>query len=237
MDDSDRCPCLSGETYGACCGPLHRGARTAATAEALMRSRYSAFAVGDARYLLATWHPSTRPSSLELDPDQVWRRLDVLATRRRPVRRRRRGRVRRLLPRRLHRRAREAPRGQPLRARRRHVVLRRRGRRAVSGSAVERLVELQRSGTTSAEALAFFDALPIDDVFRRVDEHTVLGLMELRGMPAPFFVLRRAGAASRRGAGRRRARAGASVRPGGDARRRPRGGHDHPRDVARRSAT
>ncbi|AEG42965.1 YchJ family protein [Isoptericola variabilis] len=81
MDDSDRCPCLSGETYGACCGPLHRGARTAATAEALMRSRYSAFAVGDARYLLATWHPSTRPSSLELDPDQVWRRLDVLATR------------------------------------------------------------------------------------------------------------------------------------------------------------
>ncbi|WP_041294717.1 DUF4334 domain-containing protein [Isoptericola variabilis] len=88
----------------------------------------------------------------------------------------------------------------------------------MSGSAVERLVELQRSGTTSAEALAFFDALPIDDVFRRVDEHTVLGLMELRGMPAPFFfVLRRAGAASRRGARRRRARAGASVRPGGDA--------------------
>jgi SEC-C motif-containing protein len=46
-----------------------------------MRSRYSAFAVGDAGYLLATWHPRTRPSSLELDPDKVWRRLDVLATR------------------------------------------------------------------------------------------------------------------------------------------------------------
>lgn len=46
-----------------------------------MRSRYSAFAVGDAPYLLATWHPRTRPRSLELDPDQVWRRLDVLATR------------------------------------------------------------------------------------------------------------------------------------------------------------
>lgn len=81
MDDSDRCPCLSGDTYGACCGPPHRGARTAPTAEALMRSRYSAFAVGDAAYLLATWHPRTRPPSLELDPDQVWRRLDVLATR------------------------------------------------------------------------------------------------------------------------------------------------------------
>jgi SEC-C motif-containing protein len=81
VDDSDRCPCLSGDTYGACCGPLHRGERAAPTAETLMRSRYSAFAVGDAGYLLATWHPRTRPSSLELDPDKVWRRLDVLATR------------------------------------------------------------------------------------------------------------------------------------------------------------
>jgi SEC-C motif-containing protein len=46
-----------------------------------MRSRYSAFAVGDAGYLLATWHPRTRPASLELDPGQQWRRLDVVATR------------------------------------------------------------------------------------------------------------------------------------------------------------
>jgi SEC-C motif-containing protein len=34
-----------------------------------MRSRYSAFAVGDPAYLLATWHPSTRPRSLSLDDD------------------------------------------------------------------------------------------------------------------------------------------------------------------------
>jgi SEC-C motif-containing protein len=81
VDDTDRCPCLSGDTYGVCCGPLHRGERTAPTAEALMRSRYSAFAVGDAGYLLATWHPRTRPATLELRPEQVWRRLDVLATR------------------------------------------------------------------------------------------------------------------------------------------------------------
>jgi len=46
----------------------------------LMRSRYAAFAVGDEVYLLRTWHPSTRPKRLELDPDQVWRRLDVLTT-------------------------------------------------------------------------------------------------------------------------------------------------------------
>jgi SEC-C motif-containing protein len=75
-----RCPCLSGLTYAECCGPLHRGERTAPTAEALMRSRYSAFAVGDAGYLRATWHPSTRPDALELDDATRWRRLDVLAT-------------------------------------------------------------------------------------------------------------------------------------------------------------
>lgn len=43
-----------------------------------MRSRFSAFAVGDASYLLATWHPSTRPKNLDLDADLTWYRLDVL---------------------------------------------------------------------------------------------------------------------------------------------------------------
>ncbi|MDQ1582986.1 MAG: motif domain protein [Microbacteriaceae bacterium] len=73
-----RCPCLSGESYGNCCGPFHRGDAAAPTAERLMRSRYSAFVVGDADYLLATWHPSTRPASIELDPEQRWFRLDIL---------------------------------------------------------------------------------------------------------------------------------------------------------------
>jgi len=45
-----------------------------------MRSRYSAFVVGDAAYLTATWHPRTRPRSLELDPDVEWRRLDIVGT-------------------------------------------------------------------------------------------------------------------------------------------------------------
>ena len=45
-----------------------------------MRSRYSAFAVGDAGYLLATWHPTTRPRTLTLDPALRWIGLDVLAT-------------------------------------------------------------------------------------------------------------------------------------------------------------
>jgi hypothetical protein len=44
----------TGLSYGECCGRLHDGTATAASAEQLMRSRYSAFAVGDAAYLLAT---------------------------------------------------------------------------------------------------------------------------------------------------------------------------------------
>ena len=74
-----RCPCGTGLPYAECCGPLHDGITRAATAEQLMRSRYSAFAVGDPAYLLATWHPSTRPRSLTLDDDVRWTGLDVLA--------------------------------------------------------------------------------------------------------------------------------------------------------------
>lgn len=47
-----------------------------------MRSRYTAFSVGDARYLLATWHPTTRPDRLELDPDIRWTGLEILDTQR-----------------------------------------------------------------------------------------------------------------------------------------------------------
>ncbi len=46
-----------------------------------MRSRYSAFAVGDEGYLLETWHPSTRPDTLHLDPAQRWTGLQVVRTR------------------------------------------------------------------------------------------------------------------------------------------------------------
>ena len=45
-----------------------------------MRSRYSAFAVGDPGYLLRTWHPSARPRTLSLDPALRWTRLAVLET-------------------------------------------------------------------------------------------------------------------------------------------------------------
>jgi SEC-C motif domain protein len=73
-----RCPCGSGDTYGACCGPLHAGDSTASTASALMRSRYTAFAEGAADYLLATWHPSTRPDRVAVDERMTWRRLEIV---------------------------------------------------------------------------------------------------------------------------------------------------------------
>lgn len=78
LSGTDRCPCLSGEAFGACCGPFLAGAADAPTAVQLMRSRYAAFVVGDGAYLLATWHPSTRPDGLDLDPSTRWYRLDVL---------------------------------------------------------------------------------------------------------------------------------------------------------------
>jgi SEC-C motif-containing protein len=73
-----RCPCSSGLTYDECCGPIHSGTALAPTAERLMRSRFSAFALGDASYLLASWHPSTRPAELVLDADRRWVSLEIL---------------------------------------------------------------------------------------------------------------------------------------------------------------
>lgn len=79
-DAAGPCPCGAADAYGACCGRFHRGEATAPTAEHLMRSRYAAFATGDAAYLLATWHPDTRPARLDLDPRTRWTGLDVTAT-------------------------------------------------------------------------------------------------------------------------------------------------------------
>ena len=78
MKPGDPCPCGSGAQYAACCAPLHAGAAPAASAEALMRSRYSAYVLKLEEYLLATWHPSTRPSELDLSADDSkWLGLEV----------------------------------------------------------------------------------------------------------------------------------------------------------------
>ena len=80
------CPCGSGDTLDHCCGPLHRGERKAATAEALMRSRYSAYALGKLDYLIATHPmPSEAPAQRRRElkqscHDSRWRGLKVLST-------------------------------------------------------------------------------------------------------------------------------------------------------------
>ncbi|MBX3314290.1 MAG: YchJ family protein [Actinobacteria bacterium] len=77
-EETGTCPCGSGVDYQACCGRLHAGDR-APTAERVMRARYSAYALGDADYLVRTWHPDTRPLAIDLDPEVRWVRLEVLA--------------------------------------------------------------------------------------------------------------------------------------------------------------
>ncbi|MFE7318297.1 YchJ family protein [Streptomyces sp. NPDC057555] len=80
VTEDSPCPCGREASYGECCAPFHQGRVAAPTAERLMRSRYSAFAVGDTAYLLRSWHPATRPAVLELDPAQRWTGLTILAT-------------------------------------------------------------------------------------------------------------------------------------------------------------
>lgn len=60
------CPCGRDQTYADCCGRYHAG-QAAPDAESLMRSRYSAYVLKDVDYLLASWHPDTRPATLSLE--------------------------------------------------------------------------------------------------------------------------------------------------------------------------
>lgn len=79
IDTLTPCPCGNPTAYSACCGSLHDGA-VAATAEQLMRSRYSAYVLKREDYLLATWHPDSRPASLRLaaqQPPPTWLGLEV----------------------------------------------------------------------------------------------------------------------------------------------------------------
>ena len=81
------CPCGRRDrrdfpvAYAMCCGRYVEGAADAAVpapdAESLMRSRYTAFVRERADYLLATWHASTRPASIDFEPGVKWLGLDV----------------------------------------------------------------------------------------------------------------------------------------------------------------
>lgn len=73
------CPCGSTKPYADCCARYVDNNEPAPGAETLMRSRYTAYTLQREDYLLASWHPSTRPSTLGLAEDAAtkWLGLDV----------------------------------------------------------------------------------------------------------------------------------------------------------------
>ena len=82
-ESTSPCPCGNNQTFDKCCGELLAGTRKAATAEQLMRSRYSAFVTQDADYLLATLAPEKASG---FDPEQIkadrceWLCLEIITT-------------------------------------------------------------------------------------------------------------------------------------------------------------
>jgi len=79
MSATDLCPCGSTKNVTDCCGRYVDNHQPAPTAEALMRSRYTAYTLQRENYLLASWHPSTRPAALGLAEDVAtkWLGLEV----------------------------------------------------------------------------------------------------------------------------------------------------------------
>lgn len=82
------CPCQqcqkTPKNYTDCCQPYHNG-KAASNSEALMRSRYSAFFLGLTGYVKKSWHPSTRPHDLALEPDANWLKLDIISSAKKQV--------------------------------------------------------------------------------------------------------------------------------------------------------
>jgi len=83
---TENCPCGSGKTYDECCRELIEGTIPAQTPEALMRSRYTAFAKADVQYLLDTVHPDQRKdhdagSIRKWSEKSIWRGLTIKETR------------------------------------------------------------------------------------------------------------------------------------------------------------
>jgi SEC-C motif-containing protein len=76
-----KCPCQSDKPYAECCEQYHKG-EAAPTAEALMRSRYSAYVVNDDKYLYKSWSKTTRPSkkSLRHNQNNKWLGLTIVRT-------------------------------------------------------------------------------------------------------------------------------------------------------------
>ena len=84
-DQNSACPCGSSQLLDKCCGPFLRNEKRAVTAEQLMRSRFTAFSLGVADYLVATLAPERRtPNERKLLESELrktrWLKLEILAT-------------------------------------------------------------------------------------------------------------------------------------------------------------
>src|SRR5690625_5484316 len=70
------CPCDTGHSYAECCALLHQGAQAQEPA-AVMRARFSAFKLQLQDFVLASWHPDTRPAELSLNSHTQWGHLQI----------------------------------------------------------------------------------------------------------------------------------------------------------------
>ncbi len=81
MNTSTLCLCGSGIDYQHCCGLFHSGEKIPATAEALMRSRYTAYALRNGAYLQETWDATKRPEKIDFSRENIdWLRLEIIDT-------------------------------------------------------------------------------------------------------------------------------------------------------------
>jgi SEC-C motif-containing protein len=80
LDLISPCLCGSKKPYQTCCHTFHVGAKTPETAEQLMRSRFTAYALHLEDYLLNTWAKSTRPGRFSFEEDLQWIKLKIIKT-------------------------------------------------------------------------------------------------------------------------------------------------------------
>ncbi|MBP8299180.1 MAG: hypothetical protein KA020_02350, partial [Planctomycetes bacterium] len=79
-----KCPCTSGEDYSACCEPIIQQKKPAATAEQLMRSRYSAYALGHVDWIIESQSPDGRQfvdrnATEQWSKRAKWHKLEVVS--------------------------------------------------------------------------------------------------------------------------------------------------------------
>ncbi len=83
MTAPQQCPCNSQKEYSECCGKIHQDPKNAASAEQLMRARYSAFVRQEIDFIYNTFHPTTRRFQNKKDiaiwaQENKWMQLEIV---------------------------------------------------------------------------------------------------------------------------------------------------------------